>query len=88
MAKKKTSTKKKPSSKKITTTKAKTDFKINILAERDIKYVELDIEMNDKTEQMLIDYALKNIFSDRQALVNWAFINALKRGMETFKNVD
>lgn len=83
MAKKKAAT-----SKKTKQPKPKDDFKIDILAERDIKYVELDIEMNDKTEQMLVDYALKNIFSDRQALINWAFMDALKRGLETFKNVD
>lgn len=62
---------------------------IKILAERDVKYVELDIDMSDDTSEMLLDYARKNIMNDEKALINWAFIDALQKGLkEMAKNTE
>lgn len=62
---------------------------IKILAERDVKYVELDIDMSDDTSEMLLDYARKNIMNDEKALINWAFIDALQKGLkEMTKNTE
>ena len=55
---------------------------INILAERDIKYVELDIDMGENVHNMLLQYAKENIMNDEKALINWAFINAIENGIK------
>lgn len=61
---------------------------IKIIGEKEITYVNLDIEMSNETEQMLYDHAVKHIFEDREAMVNWAFIDALKKGIEKYEEDD
>lgn len=55
---------------------------INILKETKVEYVNLDIEMGSKVEEMLMKHARENIMNDKQALLNWAFIDALEKGIE------
>lgn len=58
------------------------NFKIDILSEKEVKYVQFDVDMSAETEQMLYDYAVRKIFDDREAMINWAFLDAVKRGIE------
>lgn len=55
---------------------------LKILAERDVKYVELDIDMSEKLRKQLIEYGLREIVTDEDALVNYAFIKALENGIK------
>jgi len=51
---------------------------IEILAERKIKMVELDIDVDNKTLDKLAKIGLRLIKKDKQALFNYAFVVALK----------
>lgn len=61
---------------------------VKITGEKEVTYVNLDIEMSNETEQMLYDHAVKHILEDREAMINWAFIDALKKGIEKYKNME
>jgi len=56
---------------------------IKILAERKVKMVELDIEVDDKTRDIVCHAALHEITSDGDALFNYGFNQALKRFIQT-----
>lgn len=46
---------------------------ITIGKERNKTFVEMDVEMDDATHSMLVEYALKHIVEDKPSLVNYAF---------------
>jgi hypothetical protein len=57
--------------------------KIQILAERKVEMVEIDIEVDDKTRDIVCHSALREITSDGDALFNYGFNQAIKRFIET-----
>lgn len=59
---------------------------IKILKERDVKYVEMDLDMTEETYDLLVEYGKKNIIKDKQALLNWAFIDILTKSCEVESN--
>ena len=56
---------------------------IKILAEREVKMVELDIEVDDETKAKVCHAALREITSDGEALFSYGFNQALKRMIES-----
>ena len=56
---------------------------IKILAEREVKMVELDIEVDDETKAKVCHAALREITSDGEALFSYGFNQAIKRMIET-----
>ena len=54
---------------------------IKILAERKVKMVELDIDVDNKTVDKIAKIGLRMIRKDRQALFNYAFVEAIKRSI-------
>jgi hypothetical protein len=56
---------------------------IKILAERKIEMIELDIEVDDKTRDIVCHSALREIASDGDALFNYGFNQAIKRFIQT-----
>lgn len=61
---------------------------IKILAERKVDYVELDLDVDDKTMAILAQAGLETIRNDRDALVNYAINRALKDLVENEKKKD
>jgi hypothetical protein len=59
--------------------------KIQILAERKVEMVELDIEVDDTTRDTVCHAALREITSDGDALFSYGFNQALKRLIQTKK---
>jgi hypothetical protein len=57
--------------------------KIQIIAERKVEMVELDIEVDDKTRDTVCHAALREITSDGDALFNYGFNQAIKRFIQT-----
>lgn len=51
---------------------------IKILAERNVKMVELDIDVDNKTLDKIAKIGLQMIKKDKQALFNYAFGEAIK----------
>ena len=51
---------------------------ITILAERPVKYVELDVDMDDWTIDNLARAGWEKIQHDKDALVNYAFVKAME----------
>ena len=60
------------------TMKKKSLGTIHILAEREIPYVEMDIDMDDNTAHKLAQAGWIEIQNDRDALINYAFNKALR----------
>ena len=54
---------------------------IKILAERNVKMVELDIGVDSKTMDTIAKIGLRMIKKDKQALFNYAFVEAFKRSI-------
>lgn len=54
---------------------------IKILAERNVKMVELDIDVDSKTIDMIAKVGLRMIKKDKAALFNYAFVEAIKRSI-------
>lgn len=54
---------------------------IKILAERNVKMVELDIDVDNKTVDKIAKIGLRMIRKDRQALFNYAFVEAIKKSI-------
>ena len=54
---------------------------IKILAERKVRMVELDIDVDNKTVDKIAKIGLRMIKKDRQALFNYAFVEAIKRSI-------
>ena len=57
--------------------------KIQILAERKVEMVELDIEVDDKTRDIVCHAALQEITGDGDALFSYGFNQAIKRFIQT-----
>lgn len=55
---------------------------INIISEKKVPYVDLEVDMGSNVHAMLLQYAKENILKDEQALINWAFIDALTKGLD------
>ena len=55
---------------------------IKILAERKVRMVELDIDVDNKTVDKIAKIGLRMIKNDKAALFNYAFVEALKRGLK------
>jgi len=58
---------------------------IHILAEREVRYVEMDMEAPDEIWDDLAEYGLKEIKKDRNALLNYGFVKALENFIEAEK---
>ena len=56
---------------------------IKILAEREVKMIELDVDVDEKTREIVCHAALREIASDGDALFNYGFNQALKRFTQT-----
>ena len=56
---------------------------IKILAEREVKMIELDVDVDEKTREIVCHAALREIASDGDALFNYGFNQALKRFIQT-----
>lgn len=59
---------------------------IEILAEREVKMVELDLDIPDKIAEDMYQYGRKHIHLDRTHVINWVFNLGLKNFVESFKN--
>lgn len=57
-----------------------------ITAERPVKYVELDVDMDNFLRDKLLKYAKENILKDEEELINWAVVDILKKSIEDPKN--
>ena len=55
---------------------------MKILAERKVTMVELDINVDNKTLNIFAKAGLREIKKDKSALFNYAFVNALRRGLK------
>lgn len=55
---------------------------IKTLAERKIKMVEVDVDVDDKTVDKVAAIGLKLIQKDRSALFNYAFVKALENAVK------
>jgi hypothetical protein len=51
---------------------------IKIVAERKVDYVELDLDVDDAAVAVLAKAGLETIRNDKEALVNYAIVKALK----------
>ena len=60
---------------------------IKILAERKVKMVELDMDMNSKAKALILAVARDNILMDEKALLNYGFTYAIKKGIECAKKL-
>lgn len=58
---------------------------IEILSERIIQYVELDIKCPDKITKEITEYGRSLILKDEQELFNYGFIKSLENGMKYLK---
>ena len=58
---------------------------IRILAERTVKYVEMDIEAPDSILEELAGYGLKEIRKDKKELASYGFRRALENFIEAEK---
>ena len=54
---------------------------IKILAERNVRMVELDIDVDNKTVDKIAKIGLRMIKKDKQALFNDACVEAIKRSI-------
>jgi len=57
--------------------------KIQITGERKVQMVELDIDVDEETKNIVCHAALREITSDGNALFSYGFNQALKRLIET-----
>ena len=58
---------------------------IRILAERTVKYVEMDMEAPDKIWEELAEYGLKEIRKDKKELASYGFRRALENFIQSEK---
>lgn len=56
---------------------------IQILAEREVKMVELDLDIPDKIAEDMYQYGRKHIHLDRAYVINWVFNLGLKNFIES-----
>lgn len=55
---------------------------IKILSEKEETFIKMDVEMDDYSYEILLDYAKKNIFSDEEACISWAVCKILTDSIE------
>lgn len=58
---------------------------IKVLAEREVKMIELDVDIPSDAKNALLEMARKNILKDEKALLNWAFVRGIEYGIEHCK---
>lgn len=58
---------------------------IQILAEREVKMVELDMDIPDEIADQMYEYGRKHILLDRIHVINWVFNLALKNAVNNLK---
>lgn len=56
--------------------------RINILSEKEVSYVDLEVDMGENVYKNLLEYGRNNILKDEKALINWAFITAIENGLK------
>lgn len=56
---------------------------IKILAEREVRMVEIDVDVDEETKAKVCHAALREITSDGEALFNYGFNQAIKRMIES-----
>ena len=61
---------------------------IKIVAERKVDYVELDLDVDDEAVAVLAQAGLETIRNDKEALVNYAIVKALKDLIKNEKEKD
>lgn len=59
---------------------------IQILAEREVKMVELDLDIPDKIAEDMYQYGRRHILLDRPHVINWVFNLGLKNFVELLTN--
>ena len=60
---------------------------IQILAERKIAMVELDVDMDSEAKKVLITIGKENILKDEKAIISYGFAHALKHGLKLAKKL-
>ena len=55
---------------------------MKFLREKAVKYWDIDMDMSQKEQDALINYAKQNILNDEKCLLNWA----VNRGLENYVN--
>lgn len=58
---------------------------IKVLAEREVKMIELDVDIPNDAKNALLEMARKDILKDEKALLNWAFVKGIEYGIEHCK---
>lgn len=58
---------------------------IQILSEKKVDYVELSVDMSESVRSALLKHAYHHILHDEEALLNWAFTDALERGVQALR---
>lgn len=58
---------------------------IKVLAEREVKMIELDVDIPNDAKNALLEMARKDILKDEKALLNWAFVKGIEYGIEYCK---
>lgn len=58
---------------------------IKILAEREVKMIELDVDIPEQVKQALLKMASRDILKDEKALLNWAFVKGIEYGIKYCK---
>ena len=58
---------------------------IKILATREIKMVEVDVDIPSDAKKGLLEMARHGILKDEKALLNWAFVKGIEYGIEFCK---
>ena len=54
---------------------------IKILATREVKMFELDVDIPDKAKKTLLDMAKRGILKDEKTLLSWAFARGIENGI-------
>jgi hypothetical protein len=60
---------------------------IKILAKREVKMIELDIDMDSRAKEILLSIGRENILKDEKAIINFGFTQAIKSGIEYAKKL-
>ena len=58
---------------------------MNILSEKKVEYVEMQVDFSDKERSDLVEYARKHI--DDDSLINWAVGDILKKKLKAEENL-
>jgi len=54
--------------------------------EKEVKFVEIELDLDQITINGLIEHATKNILNDKEALINWAANDILEKKIEEIEN--